>query len=109
MILWKSETFKTVSLPDEPERDFRIRLQQVAHERRDLEVERIKRQFSKKIDTLERQLKTAQRTVDKEGDQYQQKDARYSHFGWFLYLWCNSGWQNLANSRSHGRQDLPAV
>jgi DNA-binding ferritin-like protein len=55
------------------ERDFRIRLQQVAHERRDLEADRIKRQFSKKVDTLEKQLKTAQRMVDKEGDQYQKK------------------------------------
>jgi len=73
IVLWKSETFKIVSQPDESERDFRIRLQQVAHERRDLEVERIKRQFSKKIDTLERQLNTARRLVDKEGDQYQQK------------------------------------
>jgi hypothetical protein len=73
IVLWKSETFKTVSLPDELERDFRIRLQQVAHERRDLEADRIKRQFSKKVDTLEKQLKTAQRLVDKEGDQYQKK------------------------------------
>jgi len=73
MVLFKSESFKIVSLPNEQERDFRIRMQQVARERRDLEVERIRRQFSKKIDTLERQLKTAQRLVDKEGDQYQQK------------------------------------
>ncbi len=73
IVLWKSETFKTVSLPEEAERDFRIRLQQVAHERRDLEVDRIKRQFSKKVDTLDKQLKTAQRLVDKEGDQYQKK------------------------------------
>jgi DNA-binding ferritin-like protein len=73
MVMFKSETFKIVSLPNESERDFRIRIQQVARERRDLEVERIKRQFSKKIDTLERQLKTARRLVDKEGDQYQQK------------------------------------
>jgi hypothetical protein len=73
MVLWKSNTFKIVSLPNEAERDFRIRLQQIAHERRDLEVERIKRQFSKKIDILDRQLNTAQRLADKEGDQYQQK------------------------------------
>ena len=71
--LFKNEIYKIVSLPDESERDFRIRLQQVARERRDLEIERIRRQFYKKIDTLERQLKTAQRLVDKEGDQYQQK------------------------------------
>jgi len=73
LVLWKSMTYKTISLPDESERDFRIRLQQIAHERRDLEVERLRRQFSKKVDTLEKQLETAQRLVDKEGDQYQQK------------------------------------
>lgn len=71
--LFKNEMFKIVSFPDESERDFRIRLQQVTRERRDLEIERFRRQFYKKIDTLERQLKTAQRLVDKEGDQYQQK------------------------------------
>jgi hypothetical protein len=73
MSLWQSETYKSVSLPEEPERDFRIRLQQIAHERRDLEVERVKRQYFQKIDTLERQLTTARHAVDKEGDQYQQK------------------------------------
>jgi seryl-tRNA synthetase len=57
---------KQVSLPGESERDFRIRLREFAHERRDLEVERLKRKYAGKFNTLERQINTAQRRLDKE-------------------------------------------
>jgi hypothetical protein len=71
--LWKSNVFKLISLPDESERDFRIRLRQASQERKDLEIERIRRQFAKKVDSLEKQLETARRQAQREGDQYQQK------------------------------------
>ena len=64
--LFKSTLLKQVSLPGESERDFRIRLREFAHERRDLEVERLKRKYAGKFNTLERQINTAQRRLDKE-------------------------------------------
>jgi len=73
LTLLQSETFKISSSPDEPERDFRIRLQQAAREQRDLEVERLRRYYAKQQDGLQRQLETARRLVEKEGDQYKQK------------------------------------
>jgi hypothetical protein len=71
--LWKHNLLKVTSFPGESERNFRIRLVQSAHERRDLEVDRIRRKYAKKIGSLEKQLTTAQRMLDKESDQYQQK------------------------------------
>ncbi len=64
--LFRSNLLKQVSLPGESERDFRIRLRQFAHERRDLEMERMKRKYASKFNTLERQINTAQRRLDKE-------------------------------------------
>jgi len=46
---------------------------QLAHERRDLEVDRIKRTYSNRLNSLEKQLDAARRLVAKESDQYQQK------------------------------------
>ena len=71
--LWQNDLLKLNSIPGESERDFRVRLMQAAHERRDLEVERIKRSYATKLNTLEKQLNAAQQTVAKESDQYQQK------------------------------------
>jgi len=73
LTLLQSETFKISSSPGESERDFRIRLQQTSRERRDLEVERLRRYYAKQEDSLQRQLETARRLVEKEGDQYKQK------------------------------------
>lgn len=71
--LWKSRTYKLVSLPDESERDFRIRMGDAARERRDLEMDRLRRQYARKIETVERQLVKAQQRVAKEEDQYSNK------------------------------------
>lgn len=73
LYLWKNAATGQVSLPGEPERDFRIRLSQTGHERRDLEVDRLKRKYASKIDTLERQLLTARHQVEREESQYKQK------------------------------------
>lgn len=73
LILYKSVTSGQLSRPGEAERDFRIRLSQTGHERRDLEMDRLKRQYASKIDALERQLLTARQQVEREADQYKQK------------------------------------
>lgn len=73
LLLWKSASTGQLSRPGEAERDFRIRLSQTGHERRDLEMDRIKRQYASKIATLERQLLAARQQVEREADQYKQK------------------------------------
>jgi hypothetical protein len=71
--IWQNKLLKMNSYHGESERDFRIRLLQVAHERRDLEVDRLKRAYTKKINALEKRLSTTRRLVEKESDQYKQK------------------------------------
>ena len=74
--LWKSNLFKHTSQPGEPERDFRIRLQQLARERRDFEVERLRQRFASKVATLQRQLMRADQRVEKEQEQYGQQKVQ---------------------------------
>jgi len=44
--LWKSPLLQAVSSPGESERDFRIRLTQLAHEKRDSEVARLRQKYA---------------------------------------------------------------
>ena len=58
-----------VSEPGEDEREFRVRLTQSARERRDREVEKLRRKYASKIRTAERMIGTARRRVDREQEQ----------------------------------------
>ena len=71
--LWKNPTMKTVSNPEESERDFRIRLQQLAHERRDEETERLRRKYAPKMKTLEERIRRAEQAVEREAEQAKQQ------------------------------------
>jgi hypothetical protein len=73
IVLWQNKLLKVNSHHGESKRDFRVRIMQVAHERRDLELDRLKRAYTKKINALEKRLSTTRRLVEKESDQYQQK------------------------------------
>jgi hypothetical protein len=71
--LYQNNLANMTSQPGESERDFRIRINQTLREQRDLEMERLKRRYAGKLDTLERQLLAAQQRVDQEATQYEQK------------------------------------
>ena len=71
--LWKSPPLKVSSEPDESERDFRIRVQQLAHERRDEEIERLRRKYAPKIATLEERIRRAEQAVEREAEQAKQQ------------------------------------
>jgi DNA helicase HerA-like ATPase len=73
LTLWKSPLLQAVSSPGEPERDFRIRLSQLAHEKRDSEVARLRQKYAARIATLERQLMTAQQRLQREQEQYREQ------------------------------------
>jgi hypothetical protein len=66
-----SPVLETYSQPKENERDFRMRLQQAAREKRDEEIDEINERYEKKFDTLEDRLrryeaKLAEREADVE-------------------------------------------
>ncbi len=67
--LFKSPSLDQTSNPDEPERDFRIRLQQAARERRDEAAERLRQKYAPKIAALEERKRRAQQAVEREAEQ----------------------------------------
>ena len=65
--LLRSPTLDEWSRPMESERDFRIRLQQVAHERRDVMVEHLRKKYAPKIATLQERIRRAELAVERGG------------------------------------------
>lgn len=71
--LLKSASLSFVSAPDETERDFRLRLQLAAREKRDALVERIRQKYASRIRTLEERIRRAGQAVDREKEQAKQQ------------------------------------
>jgi hypothetical protein len=67
--LLKSANLDAVSNPDESERDFRLRLQQAAREKRDAAVEKLRQKYAPKIAALEEKRRRAEQTVERESEQ----------------------------------------
>jgi len=69
LMLYKSPSLKCTSSPGESERDFRIRLQQLGNERRDLQVAKLRERYEKKVSTLEDRLQRAQQAMERQAEQ----------------------------------------
>lgn len=67
--LFKSPRLDQVSNPDESERDFRVRLQQAARERRDEAAESLRRKYAPRIAALEEKKRRALQAVEREAEQ----------------------------------------
>jgi hypothetical protein len=67
--LLESPTFDIVSNPGESERDFRVRLQQIAREHRDEAVEKLRRKYAPKFEVLEDRKRRAEQAVERETEQ----------------------------------------
>ncbi len=67
--LLESPTLDVASNPGESERDFRVRLQQLAREQRDEAVEKLKQKFAPKIAQLQDKKRRAEQTVEREAEQ----------------------------------------
>jgi hypothetical protein len=70
--LLRSPNVGLLSKPDEPERDFRIRLQQMAREERDRQVEVLRKKYAPKVAVLQDKIRRAQQAVERETQQAQQ-------------------------------------
>ncbi len=80
--LFKYDPLKQISKPGESERDFRIRLGHLIHEKRDLEIEKLRRSYAPKLARLEESLRKAEVRVGREKTQYgQQKLQTAISFG----------------------------
>ncbi len=71
--LLKSPSLSAVSMPGESERDFRIRLQQLSHEKRDELVEKLRQKYASKIASLEDRIRRAENAVTREVEQAKQQ------------------------------------
>jgi hypothetical protein len=67
--LLKSPALGIVSRPGESERDFRVRLQQAARERRDKESDKLRAKYATRIAALTERVRKAEQAVDREKDQ----------------------------------------
>lgn len=73
--LLKSDYSNEVSRVDETERDFRIRLQQIAREKRDQDVNKLREKYASKFSTLENRLRRSQMDVTEH--EAQVRDQKY--------------------------------
>jgi hypothetical protein len=73
LILYRSKQFKLTSDPEESRSEFLSRLTQAAREKRDLEVEKLRRKYSARYNTLQRRLMRAEQALQREQEQAQSK------------------------------------
>jgi hypothetical protein len=73
LTLYRSKRFKLTSGPEESRSEFLSRLTQAAREKRDLEVEKLRRKYSSKYDTLQRRLLRAEQALQREQEQVKSK------------------------------------
>jgi hypothetical protein len=67
--LLESPSLDIASNPGESERDFRVRLQQMAREKRDEAVEKLRRKYAPKFAQLEERKRRAEQAVEREQEQ----------------------------------------
>jgi hypothetical protein len=71
--LFKSPSLGETSKPNEPERDFRIRLGQLAREQRDEWMEKLREKYAKKAAALQEKIRRAEERLQQEQAQAQQQ------------------------------------
>ncbi len=71
--LFKSPLMNEISLPGESEGDFRIRIKDKAHEKRDSWIKELKIKYAKKMSTVEEKIRKSQQKVEREKAQAKQQ------------------------------------
>ncbi|MFC2157104.1 ATP-binding protein [Acidobacteriota bacterium] len=73
LTLWNCPELKAVSHEGEPKGEFIGRLTQIAHEKRDIQVEKLRKKYAPKLATLQDRQRRALARLDKEKSQYSQQ------------------------------------
>ncbi len=71
--LFRCRALKATSLPGETEAQFRSRLSQILREKRDVEIEKIRKRYAKKFASLRDRLLRAEQAIEREKDQAKSK------------------------------------
>ncbi|MBC7250277.1 MAG: DUF87 domain-containing protein [Anaerolineae bacterium] len=69
--LYYNPTLKLYSQPGESERDFKVRAQQVAREKRDAEVDKLRRKYQRQLDRLETRLAREEQELSEDRAEYE--------------------------------------
>jgi hypothetical protein len=78
--------------PDERERDFKIRLQQAARERRDAEVDKLKQQFTAQLDKLNAKVRKEEQSLEQaKADHAARKQQEVIGIGETVLSWVLGG------------------
>jgi len=73
IILYRNKRFRLTSVPGESEGDFRVRLQELASEKRDQAIAKLRKRYAGKATTLENRLMRAQQAIAREQQQASKK------------------------------------
>ena len=76
LVLWRCPALKLTSRLGESEPDFRIRVAQAARERRDAEVEALRRRFGTRLARAQARVRAAEERLDRERDDAGQQKAQ---------------------------------
>lgn len=71
--LYRSKKYRATSTAEETEGEFRIRLQQIANEKRDQAVAKLRKRYATKTTTLENRLLRANQAIEREQQQSSKK------------------------------------
>ena len=71
--LYRSQKYRLISDPTETEGEFRVRLQQLANEKRDVAITKLRKRYASKATTLENRLLRARQAIEREQQQSTKK------------------------------------
>ncbi|MCW5785588.1 MAG: ATP-binding protein [Nitrospirales bacterium] len=71
--IYRNASLGVTSDPHESERDFRLRLQQLVRERRDDQIDALRKNYAGKMTTLEDRIRRAEQAVQRESEQAKQQ------------------------------------
>ena len=73
MTIYKCKTLKAISTAEETLGDFKVRLEQLASEERDRQVETVRQRYAPKYTSLRQRIRRAEAKIEKEKEQYRSK------------------------------------
>jgi len=76
MTLWKCAALKAVSQAEETEGDFKVRLQQLAREKRDLTLEKLRKRYTPKLQRVQERIRKGEQRIEREQGQYKQQKVQ---------------------------------
>lgn len=69
LVIFRNRSLKMIGLPGEKKGDFEIRIEETLREKRDLDVEDLRKKYDSKMKTLQKQLIVAEQSIARESEQ----------------------------------------